>query len=253
MSSVLSNGSQADILGCMAGQNPRHHGRASTSVRLAPVDRFASIGCCREYVADVPEIAANSGMPVLSNASASMPSSGVGLDRGAERASNDADASYHSVQRVFPGTAGGLAFGAAPSQSVFGLSLLPACTIQHLDCFRRSCSWPLRFCSTAPGRGLDSAPPRWLGYPSPQGPSLGSRLFCPGPSSLSRPHPPHSPAHRDFTARRLIRDVFAVRERPGDPRVVPSFRCTFLPGMPLSLTPESSTPICHALAHQECY
>ena len=29
----------------------------------------------------------------------------------------------------------------------------------------------------------------------------------------------------DFTAWRLIRDAFAVRERLGDPRVVPSFRC----------------------------
>jgi len=31
-----------------------------------------------------------------------------------------------------------------------------------------------------------------------------------------------------------------VRERLGDPRVVPSFRCTFLPGMPSSPTPGSS-------------
>src|SRR3954462_2170699 len=36
----------------------------------------------------------------------------------------------------------------------------------------------------------------------PRGPSLGSGLCCPGPSSLNRPHPPHSPAHRDFTAGR---------------------------------------------------
>jgi transposase len=32
-------------------------------------------------------------------------------------------------------------------------------------------------------------------------------------SSLNRPHPPHPRAHRDFTAWRLIRDAFAVRER----------------------------------------
>ena len=80
--------------------------------------------------------------------------------------------------------------------------------------------------------------------PPPQGPSLGSGLFCPGPSSLNRPHPPHSPAHRDFTAWRLIRDAFAVRERLSDPRVVPNFHCTFLPGMPSSSTPGSSTSIC---------
>jgi len=35
---------------------------------------------------------------------------------------------------------------------------------------------------------------------------------------------------------RLIRDAFAVRERLSDPRVVPSFRCTFLPGMPPSMS-----------------
>src|SRR6202049_69213 len=79
--------------------------------------------------------------------------------------------------------------------------------------------------------------------PQPQGSSLGSGLCCPGPSSLNRPHPPHSQAHRDFTARRLIRDAFAVRERLGDPRVVPGFHCSFLPGMPSSMTPGSSTSI----------
>src|SRR6516164_1214987 len=39
----------------------------------------------------------------------------------------------------------------------------------------------------------------------PQGPSLRSGLCCPDPSSLNRPHPPHSWAHPDFTASRLIR------------------------------------------------
>ena len=79
--------------------------------------------------------------------------------------------------------------------------------------------------------------------PPPQRPSLGSGLFCPGPSSLNRPHPPHSQAHRDFAAWRLIRDAFAVRERLGDPRVVPGFHCSFLPGMPSSPTPGSPTSI----------
>src|SRR5205085_101144 len=60
-----------------------------------------------------------------------------------------------------------------------------------------------------------------------------------GPSSLNRPHPTHSRAHRDFTAWRLIRDAFAVRERRGDPRAVPGFRCSFAPGMPSSTTPGS--------------
>src|SRR5713226_7135891 len=59
----------------------------------------------------------------------------------------------------------------------------------------------------------------------PQGPSLRSGLFCPGPSSLIRPHPPHSRAHPGFTVSRLIRDAFAVHIRIclGDPRLVLSF------------------------------
>src|SRR6516164_8925599 len=98
----------------------------------------------------------------------------------------------------------------------------------------------LRWSRTVSGRALDRAPPWRLGGPPPQGSSLWSELCCLGPSSLNRPHPSHSWAHRDFTARRLIGDAFAVRERRGDPRVVPGFRCPFLPNMPSSLTPGSS-------------
>src|SRR5262245_30852185 len=36
-----------------------------------------------------------------------------------------------------------------------------------------------------------------------------------------------------------MRDAFAVRERRGDPRAVPGFRCSFAPGMPSSTTPGS--------------
>jgi hypothetical protein len=51
---------------------------------------------------------------------------------------------------------------------------------------------------------------------------------------LNWPHPPHSQAHRNLTARRLIRDAFAVRERRGDPRVVPAFTAhSFLACRPL--------------------
>jgi hypothetical protein len=75
----------------------------------------------------------------------------------------------------------------------------------------------------------------------PQGPSLRFGLYCPDPSSLIRPHPPRSQAHRDFTAWRLIRNAFAVRERLGDPRAVPGFRCAFLPDMPSPVTPGNST------------
>src|SRR5215472_4295457 len=77
--------------------------------------------------------------------------------------------------------------------------------------------------------------------PPPQRSSLRFGLCCPDPSSLIRPHPPRSQVHRDFTALRLIRDAFAVRERLGDPRAVPGFRCTFLPDMPPPETPGSST------------
>src|SRR6185312_15712114 len=76
--------------------------------------------------------------------------------------------------------------------------------------------------------------------PPPQRSSLRSGLCCPDPSSLIRPHPPRSQAHRDFTAWRLIRDAFAVRERLGDPRAVPGFRSPFFPDMPSSTTPGSS-------------
>ena len=124
-----------------------------------------------------------------------------------------------------------------------GLSLLPAFAVRHPVCIRPSCtSWSRRLSRTAPGRGLDHAPPWWVTSPPPQGPSLGSGLFCPGPSSLNRPH--HSQVHRDFTACRLIRDAFAVRERLGDPRAVPGFRCSFLPGMPSSPTPGRPTSKC---------
>ena len=71
-----------------------------------------------------------------------------------------------------------------------------------------------------------------------------SELCCLEPSSLNRPHPPHSQVHRDFTACRLIRDAFAVRERLGDPRAVPGFRCSFLPGMLSSPTPGRPTSKC---------
>jgi len=78
----------------------------------------------------------------------------------------------------------------------------------------------------------------------PQGPSLQSGLFCPGPSTLSRPHPPHSQARRAFPAVPVMCDAFAVRERLGDPRVVPCFRCPLFPDMPSSMPPECSSAAC---------
>ena len=102
-----------------------------------------------------------------------------------------------------------------------------------------------RFSRSTPGEP-DSVAHRHASDPValPQGPSLRSGLCCPGPSTLNRPHPPHSRAHRDFTAQRLIRDAFAVRVRLGDPRAVPCFRQSFLLGMSSSKTPGSSPAAC---------
>jgi hypothetical protein len=56
----------------------------------------------------------------------------------------------------------------------------------------------------------------------------GSGYVVPIPHRLLRPHPPVSPARDDFTAPLLIRRVFAVRERRGNPRDLPYFRrCAF--------------------------
>jgi hypothetical protein len=65
----------------------------------------------------------------------------------------------------------------------------------------------------------------------PRGPRSGPGCSVPvrhhliGPIRPTRGHTAISPHGGD---------AFAVRERRGDPRVVPSFRCTFLPDMPSS-------------------
>jgi hypothetical protein len=62
---------------------------------------------------------------------------------------------YHSVRRVFPSTAGRLAFQAVPSRIVSGLSLLPACAVRRPVCIALRA---LRR-RTVSGRRLDRAPP----------------------------------------------------------------------------------------------
>src|ERR1700731_2069319 len=153
----------------------------------------------------------------------------VGQDQGADRASNDADVS--SIPPIIP--YGGFSpvrlegwrFGRRLPNASLSSSLLPAYADHVLVCFRPSCipSYP-RMSRSVSGRLRADAPPWRVGNPPPQGSSLESGLCCPGLSSLNRPHPPHSQAHHDFAARRLIRNAFAVRERLGDPRVVPGFR-----------------------------
>ena len=53
----------------------------------------------------------------------------------------------------------------------------------------------------------------------------GAGYVVPLPHRLLRPHPPVSQARSDFTTLPLIRCAFAVRERRGDPRDLPYFRC----------------------------
>jgi len=115
-------------------------------------------------------------------------------------------------------------------------------------CLHPSCSSPGTSCSSfwVEGRGaLEHL--RSSGLPAlPQGSSFRFGLFCPDPSSLIRPHPPHSRAQPDFAAKRLIRVAIAVRHcsclgRLGNPRVVPCFRWLFCVDMSSSGTPGNSS------------
>ena len=130
-----------------------------------------------------------------------------------------------SVQQVFPSTAERLACQTAPSQPSRWLSLHPAYSAVRLLCFRPSCIGPT---PRAPAQSREGwakdAPPREEFPLLPQWPSLRSGFCCPSPSTLIRPHAPHSWAHRSFAAERFICDAFAVQVRLGNPRAVPCFR-----------------------------
>src|SRR5262245_30305592 len=124
-----------------------------------------------------------------------------------------------------------------PGTSV-NLSLLPAYAVRRPVCLRPSCfsfdppkvvSVDAMYCTAT----------RWNAPPTP-GALAPVRVMLSRPSSLNRPHPPCSRAHRNFTARRLICDASAVRERLGHPRAVPVFRSPFPPDMPSPKTPGSS-------------
>ena len=151
---------------------------------------------------------------------------------------------YHSVRRVFPSTAARPARG-GPARACFG----QACS-RHT---RPTPSLPPPAVRLAPtpnprtvsGSAAPPALPCARSLALPQGPSLRSGFCCPRPSSLTRPHPPHSPAPHDFAAPRLIRAALPRRERLGRPRVVPCFRCPFRPDMSPSSTP-GSPPAAHA-------
>ena len=120
------------------------------------------------------------------------------------------------------------------------LSLLPACAKGTAGLSSSFVLVNQPVCpSTESGNGGHTDTARsGRGQPAPQGSSLRFGLFCPNPSSLNRPHPSHSQARSDFAALRLIPNAFAVRERLGDPRVVPNFRLVLFTNMSLSMTPE---------------
>jgi hypothetical protein len=135
------------------------------------------------------------------------------------------------------------------------LSLLPACPSRDQVCLHPSC--PPRqhgspaLCRRPPARW--STAMRAIYIALLQGPSLRSGFCCPGPSTLNRPHPPHSQAHHNFVVRRLICNAFAVRERLGDPRVVPRFTCLILPSMSSSTSPGSrSLHLSSSFARRAC-
>src|ERR1700756_5099211 len=98
----------------------------------------------------------------------------VGLDRGADRASNDADAS--SIPPIIPYGGfspvrlGGWRFGRRLPNASLSSSLLPAYADHVLVCFRPSCipSYP-RMSRSVSGRLRADAPPWRVGNPPPQG------------------------------------------------------------------------------------
>jgi len=105
-----------------------------------------------------------------------------------------------SVRRVFPSTAGRLAFQAVPSWMISGLSLLPACAVRHPVCIRPSCaSWSQRLSRSVSGRRLDCAPPwrslllRPRGPRSSPGYSVPNRHHLFGPIRPTRGHIAISP------------------------------------------------------------
>ena len=113
--------------------------------------------------------------------------------------------------------------------------------VEQFACVLRAPRFPRRIPVLCRGTLCAGTPPfRAASAALPQGPSLGSGFFCPGPSTLNRPHPPHSQAHPDFTAVRLIPDAFAVHTAPRRPPSGSTLSLSFLPNMPPSTTPGRS-------------
>src|SRR6202035_3595637 len=124
-----------------------------------------------------------------------------------------------SVRRVFPSTAGGLAFRAVPSRIVSGLSLLPACAVWRPVCIalralRRRSGYPA-LCQAA-----DSIAHRLGGLLilRPRGPRS-----CPGYSVPVRHHliDPSRPTRRHITISPRS-GLYAILRCAGAPRRPPS-------------------------------
>jgi hypothetical protein len=108
----------------------------------------------------------------------------VGWDRGADRASHDADVS--SILPIIP--YGGFSpvrlegwhIGRDLPETSISLSLLPACADRRPVCLRPSCTaWSLRQSRSVSGRGPDNALPWWVTTHRPRGPRSGPGCSVP--------------------------------------------------------------------------
>jgi len=141
--------------------------------------------------------------------------------------------SLKSVRRVFPSTASRPVYQTGPSRSTpprggrFAIVL-------------RAPRFPRLIPVLCRGTLRAGAPPFERPLPLyPRGPR--SRPGCSVPLHPHlRPHPPHSQAHPDFTAQRLIRNAFAVHTAPRRPPSGSTLSLSFLPDMPSSTTPGRS-------------
>jgi hypothetical protein len=135
--------------------------------------------------------------------------------RTCRNASGCCNCTHTSVRRVFPDTAPRLVYQIGPSLLPLRLSLGPACPSRPsglpLSFALSTAACTLRSESETSARWSTTIRATYVAFP--QGPSLQSGLCCPRPSSLIWSHPPHSPAHRNFTGLRFICEAFAVRER----------------------------------------
>jgi len=105
----------------------------------------------------------------------------------------------------------------APTGDARAVCRHPSCAPWQRECLRSESKSPARSRTTV----------RVAHATLPQGSSLRSELCCLGPSSLNRPHPPHSRAHRDFALSAYTQCLRCAitRHGLGSPRAVPSFRC----------------------------